>query len=500
MKISKKKLQSLSGEELAGIAKKLLEIDEANKYATLEKYLETAHEKQTKFHKDQHRIRYFFGGNRSGKSTGGFVEDIWWSSGRHPFRNMPTPNKGLIVIQDFENHGKNILEPKIKEWMPKGLIADIEKNQNGAYKKITLVNGSTIDIASHDQDIKVFEGSDYDWAHFDEPPPKQIFSAVWRGLTDRGGSCWVTATPLLSPWMYQEYKKAENGDDLRWFIYVSTYDNAKNIGQGDVELGKKRINEFAEALDADEKEARLFGRFVQMRGLIFKEWSRGVHLVPEFHWPSDWPIYESIDPHPSKPWAISWVGISENGKKLLLRSGLYEGVIDEIADQILYERNQIKIQNGRRPLIVRTLIDNAASVPLMSRSYTDPTARRRSVREELEAIIGPRYGGTVIHSAPKNVKMKIDMFKRWLHHGEGKEPDFYAFDTGCNEKFIYEIENYIWDQKKGLEKGLKDQPKKIDDDILDTIMQVCLTLPNERVEDVEKIESYSVFNTDNWRM
>lgn len=92
--------------------------------------------------------------------------------------------------------------------------------------------------------------------------------------------------------------------------------------------------------------------------------------------------------------------------------------------------------------------------------------------------------------APKNVMGKIDLFKQWLHihdvEGEkwNRESDFYAFNIPENERFVFEIENYIWDSKRGgVLTGLKDQPKKENDDILDSIMQVALTLKktgNER--------------------
>lgn len=496
MKITKKQLESLDNEELVNVLKKLQEVEEAQKTKTLDSYLETANEGQIKFHKaaESHRIRYMFGSNRSGKSTAGFVEDIWLALGRHPFvKSWRVPAKGLVVVQDFENHAKNILEPKFKEWSPAGTIVKADRNQNGAWRKIYFQTGSTIDILSHDQDKKVFEGSDYDWAHFDEPPPKEIFNAVWRGLTDRGGIAFLTGTPLMSPWLYKEYKLAESGDPLRWATIVNMLTNAKNIGGGDIELGKKRIAEFESMLDPDEKAARIDGGFAQMRGLIFKNWNRD-KMVPEFEWPVDWPIWESIDPHPHKPYAVAWVGITENGSKVLLRSGLFEGVIEEVGQQILHERTQIRIKGSVKPKIIRCLIDNAASVPIWSKSHTDPTAKRISVREELENIIGPRYGGPRIEVAPKNVKGKIDIYKQWLHNNE-----FFVFDIAENERFIYEIENYVWDTKRGgLMNGLKDQPRKVDDDILDAIMQIALTMP--RIDLTEKIEPIKAWKASSWKV
>lgn len=483
IKIKRSDLAKLSNQELASIAKKLSEIDQANKKRSLDKYLETANPGQLQFHQAQKRVRFYLGGNRSGKTTGGTAEELFYALGVHPFKKIKLPNKGAVILQDFENHCRNVYENKVKEWCPAGAIVKEERNQNGAWRKVTFNTGSTIDIFSHDQDIKVFEGSDYDWAHFDEPPPRQIFNAVWRGLTDRGGDAWVTATPIVGPWMYAEIKKAEMGDPLRWSLYVDTEVNAKNIGGGDAELGKKRIEEFMAMLPEEEREARKSGKFLQMQGLIFKDFDRSHHMIKPFPWPSEWPIWESIDPHPAKPWAVSWIGVTPNQTLILLRSGLFDGVVDEIADQILYERSQIEIMHSRQLRISRCVIDNYASAPLMSRSYTDPTARRRSLREELEALIGPPR----VEVAPKNVRQKIDLFKQLLHIStvEGqRESGFYAFDIPDNERFVYEIENYVWDTKRGgVLKGLKDTPLKENDDVIDTVLQVCLALPKQSTQE-----------------
>lgn len=484
MKISRKDLENLPRDELIAIARETQKIKESAKYRTIESYWETAHDEQVKFCKaaPTHRIRYFVGGNRSGKSTAGFVEDILLATGRHPhMKKWRVPCKGVVIVQDFENAAKNILEVKLNEWCPKGEIEKLDRNQIGAIRKIYFKCGSTIDVLSHDQDMKVFEGSDYDFAHFDEPPPKKIYTAVWRGLTDRGGIMFVTATPLASPWMYQEYMKAVKGDPLRWFTFVDMKTNAKNLGDGDEKLGLKRIEEFASLLDEDEKDARLHGKFVQMRGLIFKAWSREHHMINPFYIPAHWKIYESIDPHAQKEWAISWIAESDNGIKVLINCMYASGDIEEIARQIVHGRTQLQIKGNNRPRIVRCIIDNYASVPLWQKSNTDPTADRLSVRQELENYIGPDIGGPCVEVAPKNVSQKIDLFRGWLKIGEEtKQSAFYVFNTPENEDFAVEIENYVWDSSNV--KGLKDKPKKENDDLLDTIMQVALILPKDGTE------------------
>lgn len=489
MKIKRSDLENLTKDELISIAREAQKIQEAAKYKTIESYWETAHKAQVDFHKaaSTHRIRYFVGGNRTGKSTAGFVEDILLSTGRHPYhKKWKTPCKGVVIVQDFENAAKNILEVKFNEWCPKGEIEKLDRNQIGAIRKLYFKNGSTIDVLSHDQDIKVFEGSDYDFAHFDEPPPRKIYTAVWRGLTDRGGMMYVTATPLTSPWMYQEYKLATAGDPIRWFVFVSMKENAKNLGDGDEALGLKRINEFASLLDDAERDARLNGQFAQVQGQIFKDFNKDHHMIRPFDIPAHWKIYESIDPHPQKDWAVSWTAITDSGNKILLRGEYISGDIQEISTQILYGRSQLKIKGDNRPRIVRCLIDNSASVPTWQKSNTDPTVDRISVRQELENYIGPSIGGPAVEVAPKNVNHKILLFKGWLKIEQcedgTKKSNFYAFDNEENQSFLFEVDNYVWDSVKG--KGLRDKPRKVDDDILDTLMQVALVLPKDIEEEV----------------
>src|ERR1044072_3460854 len=94
LRIKKSDLARLSNEELAQLAISLQKLDQANEVRKLESYLETANCNQLPFHKATHRIRFFFGSNRSGKTTGGAVEAIWRATGTHPFQSCPVPSKG----------------------------------------------------------------------------------------------------------------------------------------------------------------------------------------------------------------------------------------------------------------------------------------------------------------------------------------------------------------------------------------------------------------------
>jgi len=449
--------------------------------------------------------------HNSGKSTGGATEFIWCNTGTHPYKKNKVPIKSAIVGPDFENHSKGVLEPKFDEWMPSNAMRKIERHQNGAMKRLFWTSGSKTDLFSWDQDMMVFEGSDYDLIWFDEPPPHMIWKALWRSCVDRGGRMYMTGTPLMSPWLYQVFQQIkDNNDPLRWYIRFSSKVNAKNIGQGDEALGLKRLDELAAEYNDEERAARLDGDFVQVQGLIFKSWDRHIHTINSFEIPVQWEIIESIDPHPHKPWAVTWTAIAPNGAKILIQAMYVEGVIDEIANQIIYARGQIEIKDNLRLRISRTLIDNSSSVPLWQKSNTDPTARRISVREELENMIGPRgAGGPRVEVCPKNVQQKIDILKQWLHvkpRNNVKRADFYVFNNGRCEDFIHEIENYVWDRFKNRnDQGLKDKPVKKNDDLLDSVMQVALVLGSKTRETddvislIDGLSTYGGSNTNGSR-
>lgn len=87
-------------------------------------YAYKPHDKQLAFHKSVKHSRLYIGGNRSGKTTGGIVEDCYWLMKRHPFRRLPLPEgpiRGRICSVDFTYGVAQIIIPEIKRWLPPSL-------------------------------------------------------------------------------------------------------------------------------------------------------------------------------------------------------------------------------------------------------------------------------------------------------------------------------------------------------------------------------------------
>lgn len=271
------------------------------------------HLKQETFHKMQRQTRLYIGGNRSGKSVGGVVEDIWWATGKHPYRKTPPPPvKGRVIAVDYNQGISQIILPLFSQWLPMSELKG--QSWSTAYSKgdreLTLENGSKIEFMGYEQDLEKFAGTSRHFIHFDEEPPKSIYTENQARLVDTGGSAWLTMTPVNGmSWVYDDiYLKAIAGSDLYGVIEVDMTENPY--------LGSAEIDLFLSMLSSDERKARIQGKFVAIGGLVYKLFDQDTHVVENQVPPQDWEWYVSIDHGFNNPTAILWHGIAPNGSVL----------------------------------------------------------------------------------------------------------------------------------------------------------------------------------------
>lgn len=319
-------------------------------------------------------IRLALGSNRSGKSVCGAAESVshakgfrpWLPEG-HPHRivrlpngdPIPVPNVGRVLGENFPVSIEQTIWPKIKEWLPEADIAQVKRGQRGYVEKVVLRNGSVIHFMAYKQDIEVFEGTSGYWAWFDEPPPRNIFVAVRRGLIDHGGHVWLTMTPLARPWTYDEiFAKAGDPDGRVRVFTFSIWDNCIDNGGY---LSRQAIQSFLDSLRPDEREAREHGRYIHLTGRVFKEWlPEPPFYVDSFEVPKSWPRVCIIDPHPRKPVAVTWIAYSPSGKKYVYRC-LWDESLTTIAAVAERIHKLEKEGTGFAEPVVLRLIDTSAN-------------------------------------------------------------------------------------------------------------------------------------------
>jgi len=425
---------------------------------------------QLPFHKSPQRIRCAFGANRSGKSVSGVCEGVWYSTGTHPYKDIPVPNYGRVVCTDFTNGIEKVIIPEYKKWMPKHMLKDgsWEKSFHSASRTLILVNGSTISFMSNDQDVEKFAGASCHWVHFDEEPRQIIFQECRMRLIDTKGDLWITMTPDKGmSWVYSElYERAGEDPDIEVFTY-GIYDNPY-IDNDEIDMIKRGLSE-------GQIDAKIYGKFVQLSGLIYREYSEDVHNIRRFIIPSNWPKVCSIDPHPRNPTAVlymavaPWALFKAECAKQCVEPGLAPTgpdstmyiVYDEIypsEPRLISEVADLMHAKEGNDYVSYRLIDNSANTP-------DPIVGT-TIRQEF-ANHGIR---TIL--ADKNVANRIFQVRAKLNTNTLRIFEDLA-------ETIWEIRHYAWDDFKMAKdyNDPKEQPRKKRDHMMDNLGYMALSCP-----------------------
>ena len=394
------------------------------------------------------------------------------------------PIKGRIVATDFGKGVGEVIIPAIELWMDSTVggsyIEQKIRNPIGIATKWIFKNGNQFDILTHEQSTEQFEGWSGDLAWFDEPPPRDKYIATRRGLVDDNGRTMLTLTPLKQPWVYDDIYV---NDDPQYFtVTVDITDNPT--------LSKEAINEFANSLTEEEKEARLHGKFRHLSGLVFKEFDPEVHIWSNPKAQKHWTTFFAIDPHPRTPTACLWVSVDEHDQLYILDElWLPEMTTSEIA-------NIIKAQEVNIPGVRIRFID-----PAMDKD--NELAGGFNVRKELakHGIACTRanndfdYGVNKIHEALR---------PRFLPLLNASIPRL-RVSNRCKH-IIYEFQHYIWDEytMRPEDHSEKQKVKKKNDHFIDCLRYILNSNPryyraDEDEGEVEYVGEYTKYPTNNIR-
>jgi hypothetical protein len=358
------------------------------------------HWKQDLFHLAGDKTgRYSRFGNRTGKTVSGAAEDVAWCVGGrlfyresfdvidgqrnvvrrhvgsrdHPLvtKGIPAhPVKGLLVCSDWDK-AKEIFTNRsgsYENWgdlfqlIPSEALGKPHVSRGGHIDQIpvkrlrefgggeSLLYVDTVESYKHAKLSQ--ESSDWDFIHYDEPPPHQMFISNKRGLTDRHGKFWINATAIEEMWIQDEFtppsgqsmvevpgegfafNKTETGGS-RFIVGASIYDNPYLTPEG--------VAEFESSLSMDERECRLHGLPMAMAGLIYKEFIYDLHVlcdVPtgweDYHIPpSDYTIRVWWDYHTRLPQAVLFFATDPKGRVFVYDELFTDNLIDPVARAIL---------------------------------------------------------------------------------------------------------------------------------------------------------------------
>jgi phage terminase large subunit-like protein len=405
---------------------------------------------------------------------------LFWPTGENDFfqfdlfKNWPYP-KRLRIVSDPTNIEKNIV-PAMEDWFPAGKYQRWKGNKK--YWSIWKTDtGWEIEIMSYEQHPKEFEGATLGLVWFDEPPPEAIYKANISRLR-KGGHMFITATPLAgSAYLYDLFAKGEVD------IEIEGVDGAKlrytrKIGyvEADVEsacrthgirghLNHDIIQAMIAEYDDDDKQARIYGKFQHLIGLIYKRFTRNIHVIKPFPInKKDFCVYEYIDPHPRNPDAVLWVAVDKNGTKYVVNelfhkpqsiAELSERIKDRGVDyRIIWRKGDPSMFNvNQHDEDGKSLGDRLVAYGL---SYLEASKRRQMADRRIEDALN--YTQIQDHMV--------------------KAPELYIFDS-C-QRTIWEMEHYRWDEYTGInadKHGKKEKPVDKDDHMIENLGRCLLDEP-----------------------
>lgn len=462
------------------------------------------HKKQVDFHDSKRKKRLYIGGNRSGKTTGGVIEGIWRASCTHPYRpdlNAIGPNRGRVVAVDFLKGVDQIILPEYKRWCPASYLrgGTWETAYSPHAKVLTFANGSTIEFMSYEQGLDKFAGTSRHWLHFDEEPPKPIYTECLARLVDTNGEWWITMTPVEGvTWIYDDLYEPnidlEPTDRSVQIVEINTLENPYLTQEG--------VENLVESMDKDDTVTRIGGGFVRKGGRIYKNFDPtpgALQVLPESirdpksYFPaSRWMWILALDHGLNNPTAVLWIAVNDDGFCVVFDEWYHaDYTVDQHAEVL---KRKIKL-HGRFPDLL------VADPAITQRNGVSGT----SIKQEYQ-----KYGLSFI-LGNNDVKSGIIRVKRYFNPTEyvgnpakrhplyggrmvlpnatddvvcpsptGKYPRL-LIDPKC-VKTIWEAKGYRWktytDKKKQYENNPYDEPHKKDDHAMDALRYAIMTQPD----------------------
>jgi phage terminase large subunit-like protein len=429
------------------------------------------HPKQQKFHESSEPLKAFLGGNRSGKTTAGILDDLiqcvdedCLPAHLKPYKYWQPPFHCRIIVPDFTSTMEGVIFQKLREWAPKSqLVGDrFDKAYEKTTRKMSFKNGSSIDFLTFEQDLDKFGGAAKHRIHYDEEPPKAIRRESMMRLIDYGGDELFTMTPLHGmSWMFDDIWEPWTKGKLSeaTLVLVDMDDNPY--------LDERTKKRALAGLTKEEREARKSGRFVHFAGMIYDEFSRNLHVIPEVSAvPPASRVYVGIDPGMRHMAAVVWTYLTPEDTLV---------VFDELALQgytVKAVAEAIKLTNqkwGQRT-------ESGAIVSLQPDWYViDPSARNIVHQTGRSDQMEFTDHGIVTILGQNSVTAGINRVKERLQANR-------LLVTANCQNTIDQFRRYRWATPNRTEDDPKEKPVKTDDHLLDALRYVVASRPYTKTE------------------
>jgi len=227
---------------------------------------------QVGFCQSKHRQRWVTAGNRGGKTLLALMEDAADCLGINLISKTRStrfkPPIDVWVINDTEpmsieivqrTFADEVLGPSQLSFGWELVRDEVHYSAKGGFRNnyCGFTNGSRIDFKYSSAGREAFQGAKIHKGHFDEVPPKEVYSETYARTIDREGQLVGTCTPIFNrthgiPWIFQDLyvmRVRKNIDFHSWSLFHNPHlsDTAKAA--------------LVDQWEADEMDARAYGMF-----------------------------------------------------------------------------------------------------------------------------------------------------------------------------------------------------------------------------------------------
>jgi len=334
-----------------------------------------------KFHSSQAKYRWFFGGNRSGKSESNIGYDLCaFALGVHPWRRTPAGAVLWAIAPTWEMVGKILWQEKIKAYLPMRRLKGIVWHNKGADipKELLIDNAARIELKAFEQGRVAFQGRAVDAIYCDEQcehDSASIMDELVMRLADRNGYMAWSATPLIAQdWM--EKRERDPGPQDAVF-HADLNDNRKSRGGyiDDAEIDA-RIAAWPEEVQA----TRIRGYFAAFLGAVYKTFRREVH-VQEIELPADAQHYQGIDLGFNNPFVCLCAARYGADRRWHVYAEHYQA-----RESLAWHAAKIRAMTGRTRIVARWADHDAQDIYELRQLGIETLPAKKDIRLGIELV------------------------------------------------------------------------------------------------------------------
>lgn len=458
LSIDKTRLKALPEDERVLAEEAIRELEHERQNNPLAFY--RPHTKQVPFHSFTASTKCFFGGNQSGKTTAGLADDVIQAVDRDSlpehlkqFKHFEPPFLCRIMAPSFPVL-ETTLYQKLQELLP------VDQLMGGSWSKafdknlrvLHFANGSKFFFQTYEMDVAKMGGATLDRVHFDEEPPWRVFNECAMRVMVRSGDLVFTMTPVEGlTWTFEALWK-KRGEETATDVFEAPDLQVVTVDMDDnPALSEKDKALRLAGMSKEERTARKEGRFVALHGLIYADFSRSRHVVPERPVPPNVNVVVGIDPGMRNRAAVTWAYLQADDAMVVFEEGYYEGMT---VRQVCEAVHKVNARFEIAPLYY----------------VIDPAARNKNHQTGRSDQMEYADHGIVTIAGQNSVRAGINRVK------ERFQTDRLFIQAHCVH-LVDELEKYRWkDPPRSGEDG-RDAPVKKDDHLLDGLRYLISSRP-----------------------